>query len=161
MSIVTPSHVRATVELLRGNAVAHSGIDALVVQLHTLTPAARIDTGWLSAWDKPDGRIFNAITVRGDGGLGVEPMGVRSQGRVLIRCWSTTYFVANQIAHLVQQILYPVYPDWTGFVAANTVVDGFTGVSDPLEYQEPNHEFQRAMQMTANLWYRRIARVAA
>lgn len=167
MSIVVPSHVRAVVELLRGNAtVVAPNVAALITSLQTLT-STRIDTEWQQAWEKPDGRIFNAITVRGDGGLGsqssgVAGLGVRSQGRILIRCWSTTFHVANQMAQLVSQILYPVLPwDGGGWTAANTVVTGCAGISDPLEYQEPETEYHRAMQMSASLYYLREAVIAA
>lgn len=159
MSIVVPSHVKSVVELLRGNATrVHPGVAALVTTLQTLV-GNRVDTEWLPAWDKPDGKICSAITIRSDGGFGTsaDRMGVRSQGRVFIRCWSTTYHVANQMAQLLQQILDPINPAWTGWVAANTNVDDLTGISEPLQYQEPGRKYKLSMDMAATLWYRRIA----
>lgn len=157
--IVVPSHVMSIVELLRGHAtVVPASVATDITSLLTLV-SDRIDTEWRNTWDKPDGRIYNAITVQTDGGFGPEDIGVRSQGRVLVRCWSTTYHVANQIAQLTQRIISPINHQAHGWTAANTRVDGPSrnGLTEPMQYQDPDKEYGRAMSYIANVHYRRLA----
>lgn len=154
-----PSPIKAIVELLRGNATRQTATTAaLVAELQTLV-TTRIDTRWQDAWNKTNGRIYNAISVEGDGGIGVQgSAGVldRAQGRVMIRCWSAEWHVANDIASLVSLILCPIDPNaGSSFIAANTYIEAFTGISDPLRYIEPGTEYQRAMALIANCWYLR------
>lgn len=164
-----PSHVRTVLELLRGNAtVVHPSVASLITTLHTLFPAARIDTQWQDDWNKPDGGVYNAITVWGDGGLGVisdsftDLTATRAQGRVQIRCWSTGFHVCNQGAMLVSEILMPLDPSHFGWEAASTRVLDVSGVSEPLEYEETEgQQTKRAMLLFCNVIHSRKALVTA
>jgi hypothetical protein len=79
---------------------------------------------------------------------------------VQIRCWSSYFHTANQMAMLVAQILMPLDPSQFGWDAASTRVLDVTGVTAPLEYEEAEgQQIKRAMIVFANLIYRRKALV--
>jgi hypothetical protein len=51
----------------------------------------------------------------------------------------------------------PVEHGIGGWTAGGTQVLAVLGLSDPAEYQDPDHEYRRAMQQTGTLTYSRLA----
>ena len=162
-SVVVPNITKAVIELLKGNAAYVSTEQAaLVATLKTRVSATRMGYEWDDAWViAATGRIHPAIVVTRTGGIGPDMYIPYAQGRVQVRCYASYFHTALEAATLVQQILLPIAPGIGGWTAGSTQVASVTGVADPLEGQDPEYEHRRWADVVANLYYSRIAKVAA
>lgn len=163
MSVTIPNTAKSVIELLRGNADYVSAEQAaLITTLHTRVSASRIGHEWDDAWVANDtGRIHPAITIQRNGGFGPDVFVPHTQERLLIRCWASYHHNALELATLVQQIMMPIEPGIGGWQSANTQVLSVTGMSEPVEYQDPEFEYRRAMQMVGSMRVLRVARPPA
>jgi hypothetical protein len=162
-----PANVQlAIIELHRGNA---SNLDAYRLarldELHDIVSASRVDVEFLDSWNNTNtGRIYSGISVYRDGGFGAEqgPRAIvgSAQARVIIRYWASYMHTAMAMADIGAQLLYPAeHGLGSSFIAASTFIESCTGVSAPIEYQEPGetNPFKVAAQVQANFRYRRLA----
>jgi hypothetical protein len=168
VTVVQPKLVQALVALFKGEA---TGLDAyrtdVLTALRDRVSVARVDTKWNDAWQNPmNGRIYNAIEVIGDGGLGLTndrfTIGNTMQERALIRGWSSTMEGAKEIAYLCQQLVFPPIPGAPmGFIAVRTHVEQCLGVTSPMEWREPDaNEYMNGAQFVANFRVRRLVTAA-